>query len=423
VLKREAGMKQNIGIVTTWFERGAAYVSRQYMEIIQETQSVFIYVRGGERFAQGNPEWDLPNVTWGKKVNMPRSVANYIDKADLKRWLTRNNIDIVIFNEQQYWQPILLCNDLGIKTCAYIDYYTEETLPLFGLYDILLCNTRRHAEAFDWHKQAFYIPWGTQPDIFTPPANKVTTPNGVVRFFHSAGMDPIRKGTDYVIQAFMLLLKKGVKNIFLILHLQTDLSTFYPRLDKDVATLRGQGLLTIINKSVRRPGLYHLGDVYVYPSRLEGIGLSLSEALSCGLPAITTNHPPMNEFALSEGCQLVKTDRLFARKDGYYWPQCTIDIKDLSEKMEYFAINIKKIEQFSKSARDYALEKLNWKTNASRLTDILLHASKLDKSESLAESAIRYDNRKYPGVTKTPKLFSLLVLLKRLIEKKPIKCF
>jgi 1,2-diacylglycerol 3-alpha-glucosyltransferase len=413
-------MRQNIGIVTTWFERGAAYVSRQYMDVIREYHNVYIYVRGGEFYAKGNTEWDLPNVTWGKKVRMPRSVANYIDTEDFKRWLTMFNIGIVIFNEQQYWQPILLCNKLGIKTCAYIDYYTEETLPLFGLYDILLCNTKRHTEAFDWHKQSAYIPWGTQTEIFKPPTNKISTPNGIIRFFHSAGMDPFRKGTDYVIKAFSILIESGIKNVALTIHLQNDLYTFTPELGQIITTLKAIGNLSIINHTVPRPGLYHTGDVYVYPSRLEGIGLSLAEALSCGLPAITTNCPPMNEFALSEGCQLVKIDRLFARKDGYYWPQCAVNVVDLSEKMRYFSENIIHIRQFSENARNYALEKLDWKKNTLKLTDVLLNSQRLEKNQELVQNAMRFDNRKYPGITKVPKLFSLFVPLKRLVEKMPI---
>lgn len=37
----------NIGIVTTWFERGAAYVSRQYLEALRSdsNNSVYIYMR------------------------------------------------------------------------------------------------------------------------------------------------------------------------------------------------------------------------------------------------------------------------------------------------------------------------------------------------------------------------------------------
>ncbi len=39
----------NIGIVTTWFERGASYVSQIYMKAFQkEGHKVIIYARGGE---------------------------------------------------------------------------------------------------------------------------------------------------------------------------------------------------------------------------------------------------------------------------------------------------------------------------------------------------------------------------------------
>ena len=42
----------NIGIVTTWFDRGAAQVSKQYMDVLQENNDVFIYARGGEKYAK-----------------------------------------------------------------------------------------------------------------------------------------------------------------------------------------------------------------------------------------------------------------------------------------------------------------------------------------------------------------------------------
>lgn len=90
-----------IGIVTTWFERGAAYVSRQFMELLQSTDEVFIYARGGEKYAKGDPRWDLPNVWWGKKSN-PKSILygdRYIDKNDFHKWIRKNEIQLVLFNQ------------------------------------------------------------------------------------------------------------------------------------------------------------------------------------------------------------------------------------------------------------------------------------------------------------------------------------
>lgn len=56
----------NVGIVTTWFERGAAYVSRAYMETLSRWHKVFVYARAGERYAQGDPKWDKEYVTRGE---------------------------------------------------------------------------------------------------------------------------------------------------------------------------------------------------------------------------------------------------------------------------------------------------------------------------------------------------------------------
>ena len=46
----------NIGIVTTWLERGASYVSRQYYEVLSKFHNVYIYARGGEKYEMNNPD-------------------------------------------------------------------------------------------------------------------------------------------------------------------------------------------------------------------------------------------------------------------------------------------------------------------------------------------------------------------------------
>jgi 1,2-diacylglycerol 3-alpha-glucosyltransferase len=320
----------NIGIVTTWFERGAAYVSRQYKEVLEPTHNVLIYARGGEATAKGDPNWDGPYVTWGKE--MPDHLLAVIDLNDFKRWLLKNKIEVVIFNEQTSWPPIFLCNKLGIITGAYVDYYTAETVPFFACYDFLVCNTKRHYSVFDWHPHCWYIPWGTDLNIFKP-SIAPETGNHAVRFFHSSGMSPFRKGTDLLLQAFTTL--DG--NAHLIVHGQNPLKQKLPELASTIDALEQAGRLTSIEKTVSAPGLYHLGDVYVYPSRLEGIGLTMAEALACGLPVIATDHPPMNEFVYPpENGRLVAVDELTPRSDGYYWPQSFVNVDSLRQAMQSY---------------------------------------------------------------------------------------
>ncbi|MBK6328499.1 MAG: hypothetical protein IPF56_21590 [Chloroflexi bacterium] len=116
----------NIGIVTTWFERGAAYVSRQYRQVLQHDHNVYIYARADE-YAIGDPLWDDEYVTWGKRL--PFVMGTAVDLKDFRRWLVEKKIQLIIFNEQKWWPLVKFCNQLGIITGAYVDYYTEETVP------------------------------------------------------------------------------------------------------------------------------------------------------------------------------------------------------------------------------------------------------------------------------------------------------
>jgi glycosyltransferase involved in cell wall biosynthesis len=41
---------------------------------------------------------------------------------------------------------------------------------------------------------------------------------------------------------------------------------------------------------------YEKGDICIQPSRWEGVGLQILEAMACGLPTLVPNAPPMNEY-------------------------------------------------------------------------------------------------------------------------------
>jgi glycosyltransferase involved in cell wall biosynthesis len=360
----------NIGIVTTWLERGAAYVSRQYRDVLKTKHKVFIYARGGESYAKGNPYWEDDHVTWDKQSLFRSKQTIQLD--DFQAWLKRNRIDVVFFNEQHQWEPVLLCNMMNIKTGCYVDYYTKETVPFFQCYDFLICNTRRHYSVFDWHTQSYFIPWGTDINVFKPMTLSPVTP-GFVTFFHSGGMSPERKGTDLVLQAFSRL--KGKKRI--IIHVQRNLNRCFPKLKTLIDTLTEEKKLICYEKTVSAPGLYHLGDVYVYPSRLEGIGLTIAEALACGLPVITSDNPPMNEFIDGSNGNLTSISDLFPREDEYYWPQCTVNTDHLAENMQYYLENSDLLEGLKSAARDYAEHNLDWAKNTMNLSSLLESVQKI----------------------------------------------
>ncbi|WP_462281090.1 glycosyltransferase family 4 protein [Salinivirga cyanobacteriivorans] len=382
----------NIGIVTTWFERGAAYVSKQYMDVLNKEHDVFIYARGGESEGKSDPQWNLENVWWGKSFN---SVTTKISIKDLKKWVSENKIDVVLFNEQHIWYPIIELNKMGVKTGAYIDFYTSDMVELFGSYDFLICNTKRHYSVFDWHPQSYYVPWGTLPELYKPRQNDKNDEQIV--FFHSAGMNPLRKGTDVLINAANHLEAKE-EEFKVLIHTQVNLIDFFPKLSDIIKKLIRVGKLEVITQNVSAPGLYFLGDIYVYPSRLDGIGLTVPEAISSGLPSIVTDEPPMNEFVKKDiNGRLIRVENKKYRNDNYYWQMVEPETESLAKQMKYYLDNSNQLEYNKSKAREYAIEKLNWWSNANELNKIFKNTKLLNNSalkhDSL-EKALRYEKNR-----------------------------
>lgn len=390
-----------IGIVTTWFERGAAYVSRQYRDLLRAEHEVVIYARGGEASGRGDPHWDGDDVTWGRSVPTHGNTAFHL--GHFRRWLRRERPDLVLFNEQQWWAPVLLCRDLGIRTAAYVDYYTEATVPLFANYDLLLCHTRRHHSVFDWHPGCVYMPWGTRTDRFLP-ASEEPVHAGCVTFFHNAGLNPQRKGTEFLLEAFLRL----ERSARLVIHSQRPLDERLFDWTSRIRELEASARLELRVGDVPPPGLYHLGDVYVYPTRLEGLGLTVAEAISCGLPAIVPDCPPMSELVSPEAGRSVAVKRYQPRRDGYYWPQCLVDVEDLLRQMDWYCANAERLPELKRSAREHAVCNLDWARNGKQLPRILERATRLDGAEQARarEAALQFENQRvdvrlfYPLMTR-----------------------
>lgn len=402
-----------IGIVTTWFERGAAYVSKQIRDVlVQQNHEVFIFSR---HFCPELPEggkWNESFVTRAKRQESP--MPTDINKKEFLAWINKERIELIVFNEQHYWQPVIWAKEHGIKVVAYVDYYKEDTVEAFGIYDQIWCNTKRHFSVFEHFPQAKYIPWGTDVETFIPQEKPNKTSNEVVTFFHSAGMSPLRKGTDILIQATAEL-AKITKDFNVLLHSQVALEDHMPKLADDIETLKSQGILAVVCETISAPGLYHLGDVYVYPSRLEGIGLTIAEALSVGLPTIVTNEAPMNEFS-SPYCQTIDVDKRYARADGYYWPQSIASYKDLAEKMSIY-LNEEDFIPLKEKVREYALQHLSWKRNSACIGELVTNCESLSINKESETAANQIDLYKLPYFERLRLIYYLAYDIHRLIKK------
>lgn len=393
----------NVAIVTTWFPAGAGYVSKAYRETLERENTVYIYARGGKNM-KGDAVWDDDFVTWA-----PLNFYNDIKFSHFLKWLKKNKIDVILFNEQRYWKPVIQAKKSGYVIGAYIDYYTEETVPIFKVYDFLICNTKRHYSVFDWHPNCTYIPWGTNTEVFKPKSNLAKWP---ITFIISLGWQGNnsrdRKGLFFALQVFKEVKGECILKIYSQIPLQDCLVDWRNLLE-------GDSRIEFI-AGTYDPFPFSDGDIYIYPSRLDGIGLSLPEAISSGLACITTDNAPMNEFVIDNyNGRLVQVARFMSRYDGYYWPQSNVSLASLKEAMQWYVSFPSKVKEHGENAREFALEHLNWIENSKELNNFVVRICQNYESHfidpRLEWDSLMIDKRIYPSLP-----YRLLSLIKDMIN-------
>ena len=104
-------------------------------------------------------------------------------------------------------------------------------------------------------------------------------------FVHNAGLvdQDDRKGTRDTVKAFMSLSRRDIR-----LTVRMQKLTTLPPIDDRVEVVIGN--LDSVSD------LYLTGDICVQPSKMEGIGFMVLEPVCAGLPVITIDYPPMNEY-------------------------------------------------------------------------------------------------------------------------------
>ena len=102
------------------------------------------------------------------------------------------------------------------------------------------------------------------------------------------------------------------------------------------------------------PRWYHMADVYVSPSHVDGSSVSLLEALACGMPCLVSDIAGNKEW-VEEGVN----GWLF--RDG--------DVDDLAEKILLAIKSRRSWGRIGKAARKTAEERADWKSNFGKLLE------------------------------------------------------
>ena len=369
----------NIGIVTSWFERGAAYLSRSFMYGLQRLgHNVFIFVRGGEIYDYG-PDWNLSNVYYSSSKMGACSRCRYTGISDIdefNQWLDSHNIEIAMFNEQLDPLPMVECKSKGIKTVFFglayvmpIDYYSSH-------FDLVVCHTKLTYKIFEPTGIAHLVPWGVDTESFTPQGANLTDDR--VIFFHNVGMsfENLRKGTDSLIKAWSRLTKAEKKMARLIIHSQLDVDVLYRQVSGIREIVEREKNIEFFIGTSKPPSGYHLANIYVYPARVDSLGLTITEAMACGMPVITTSAEPFNEFVVHDynGLLVRARRRSWSNTlgDTNNWGYYDVTLTDLTHKLRYFIKHPHKIVEMGKNSRRLTEEQFDFWKNFLRI-DSLIH--------------------------------------------------
>ena len=108
-----------------------------------------------------------------------------------------------------------------------------------------------------------------------------------------------------------------------------------------------------------RGGFFDRGDVYIYPSTKEGVGLTITEAMCTGMPIVTSDYPTMNEW-LDDNIEgrLIKIAQV--KRGSMPMDKVIIDTNHLAEIMLDYIKFPNKVTEQSINARSKVEKDYNW---------------------------------------------------------------
>jgi 1,2-diacylglycerol 3-alpha-glucosyltransferase len=290
-----------VGIVTKWFNRGQAFVSRYVRDALE--------ARGHETSILARPTkdkgpmaahvdrtgvWDQPGVTEASDWEVPYD--EYV------RWIEDNSIEVVHWDNCYQHDEIRRLRESGVKTVGrfvWEMFGTDEAEPAKAAYDVLYSMTRCEQERYaSLGIESPYVQWGIHKELLDVPVERAD--DGLVRFYFPGALLGPRKPHKEVVEAFREA--KG-DNLRLIFKAQLERRMNY--LTKAAEEDRRIELVVDDMETSEHLKLFASCDVCLGPSRWEGLGLFLYEAAAFGMPQITNDSPPMNEVVTARNGILV----------------------------------------------------------------------------------------------------------------------
>jgi 1,2-diacylglycerol 3-alpha-glucosyltransferase len=315
-----------VGIVSDWNHKGVPYQSKFLVSSICRKHDVHVFAYS--EYIPDEVDHGYRKIVYSKNIK-PWQVIRWIKNEDLK---------LVFFPDRLEDAKVLnWCKRNNVATVMIINYETikKEEFPQLKKYTALMCPVKCTFDLLTAYgfKNVRLIRWGIDDSIYKPAHLKKNTP---IKFIHNAGWGGAewRKNTWAVVEAFNTASRSNPE-VKLILKTQKPL-TEYP--DAVQYVIKKNKNIVVNEKNISMNALiklYKQAQVSVLPSKWEGIGIPFLESLALGLPVITVNAPPMNEW-IRQGYNgfCAKVDSWQERRDKQLLVRgALVDVNDLSKYM------------------------------------------------------------------------------------------
>ena len=339
----------------------------------------------------------LPNNLFQVIVSNPRDNVKF-SKICEQLNSNRNNFNFININLTHGLDRQLLETNLPGYKVIYTMFETE-VLPLgvkevVNEYDLVLTPSKWGAENLCSeveHEKVEVVPLGVDTTIFHS-WNSTLQMKEVDPFtFVAVGKYEARKSYKEIIEAFELSFPKDsnyrlllkLDNLFLSSALEQASELIKHDRNHQIKILKTEppGSYLEVESMAQ---LYRSANCFLFPSKGEGWGLPLIEAISCGIPYIATNYSGQTEYLkycnqLYSDLEFTKElieDKFFLEHNQYKedkivkWAKP--EIKDLASKMILIAENWKIVKEEALLNAEIMHKNFSWRSSSEKLINVIL---------------------------------------------------
>ncbi|MCK4910301.1 MAG: glycosyltransferase family 4 protein [Thermodesulfovibrionales bacterium] len=261
----------------------AAYIRQRFLEDINKFVTRY---RNSK-----DPGWTIADFSVWEQKNVTHASNHTIHLKEYVSWVKENDIHVVFCDQNYQFDELAKLRSMGVKVIGrfvWEKFSGKHVDSAKKAYDIIYSLTRSEQERYrEMGIESPKLDWGCHPEITSITAEK---PSDEIRIIFPAS--GLRKPVAQAIEAFgRAKLPDNVKLILKSQENRTGIDTGGYDVDADPRIVWENRDLDFEEYHK----LFASCHICFCPSKWEGLGLHLYEAIAHGVATITNDIPPMNE--------------------------------------------------------------------------------------------------------------------------------